>query len=119
MAYKYEFQFVNHGFTKEHQTSVNNEIWLDVGSSVELGVFDHHDTNNKYKSTVDLLFEELDLLEKTSVFLDKTKPVRVIVHKNPDTDALFSIFLVQCFLDRGREAFEKRFLETKLGEIAL
>ncbi|SFI30157.1 hypothetical protein SAMN04487830_13919 [Pseudobutyrivibrio sp. OR37] len=117
MAYKYEFQFVNHGLTKEHQTSVNNEIWLDVGSSVELGVFDHHDTNNKYKSTVDLLFRELDLLEKTSVFLDKTQPVRVIVHKNPDTDALFSIFLVQCFLDRGREAFEKRFLETKLGEI--
>ena len=71
MELKYEYYFVKHGVTREDHSNINNEIWLDVGNKIAIGTFDHHNAVTDYQSTVDTLFNELDLLEQTKNQLDE------------------------------------------------
>lgn len=116
MDWKFEYQFQNHGETKEKTEDFFNEIWLDTGSRIDVGVFDHHNNNKEYKSTVDVLFNEISLLDETRKHLNPELPVKINLHKNPDTDALFAAYLVKDFIKYGREKFEDRFLVNGLGE---
>lgn len=117
MAYTYEYYFIERGTTREEHSNSNNEIWLDVGGKIEAGTFDHHNCGIEkgYKSTLDVLTHESELLEKTKVTLDALKPVRIYLHKNPDVDAIFSSYYLQYYLDNGIEAFEKKFVLGETG----
>ncbi|MBE5917052.1 MAG: hypothetical protein E7273_09455 [Pseudobutyrivibrio ruminis] len=117
MELKYEYYFVKHGVTREDHSNINNEIWLDVGNKIAIGTFDHHNAVTDYQSTVDTLFNELDLLEQTKNQLDESAPVRIFTHEQPDTDAFFGIYFLKKFLETGREQFEKEYINTGLGNI--
>ncbi len=117
MAYKYDYTFVEHGKTRDSGNSINNEIWLDVGNKIELGTFDHHGYQENFNSTVDILMKKIDLMDETRKELDSESPVRIFLHRNPDTDALFATFLLQFFFDNGKDEFCNRFVNTKLGTI--
>ena len=59
--YNYEYYFERHGETCRRRG--NNEIWVDVGNKLEVGIFDHHD--NGYESTAQVLVENIELLKQT------------------------------------------------------
>ena len=117
MSFSYEYFFVNKGKTRDEHLSINNEIWLDVGGYIEEGTFDHHNCEKGYISTVDVLTHEIDLVEQTMQKLDPSQTVRIYLHINPDVDALFATYYLKFFLENGREAFEKRFVTSNLGQI--
>jgi hypothetical protein len=95
MKIKFNYEFHDKG------TSVSSvpegHLWLDIGNALEPGIIDHHSTTG-YSSTVDALQKNLHLLDG----LKDHETIVINTHKFPDTDALFSIWLVQYFLGEGR-----------------
>lgn len=116
---KYRFIFVKYGTVKPPNSIPKDQIWLDVGNSLEIGCIDHHQTqcdkadeqeakngsNEKpeiYYSTFSALMGNLNLLNnlKTAV-ADPDRVITVYLHEDPDMDAVASFFLVKTILEEG------------------
>ncbi len=116
MNLKYEYYFIPHGRTKEENEGNSNEIWLDVGGSIGKNVFDHHNCDKNYISTVDCLVNEIDLLEETKNAIDENETVRIFLHINPDVDAIFACFYIQYFLKNSKEDFLDNLVCSNYGK---
>jgi len=95
MNFDYVFHEKGVSFIKDK--AEEGHIWLDIGNTLDFGVLDHH-SSEKYSCTVEALINNLYLIEP----LRNNKQVTFHTHKYPDTDALFSIYLVQYYINNGR-----------------
>jgi len=90
---KFEYRFHEKGKNVTKDDIVTNEVWLDIGNALMSGVIDHH-SSGEYCCTVQALVDNLnlvnDLVERDHIVFN--------THKNPDTDALFSIVILQHYL---------------------
>ncbi|MDR2568813.1 MAG: hypothetical protein LBD23_00765 [Oscillospiraceae bacterium] len=93
IIFKYEFYDKGTSIKKVPE----GHIWLDIGNALAPGIIDHHSSTG-YSSTVDALQKNLHLLDD----LKNRETVVINTHKFPDTDALFSMWLVQYYLKDSR-----------------
>jgi len=94
---KFEYVFDNKGVSITKDRVEEGHVWLDIGNTLEPGVIDHH-SSDKYSCTVEALVNNLNLTHH----LKNKERITFHTHKYPDIDALFSIYLVQYYLDNGR-----------------
>lgn len=116
MEFTYEYYFVPHGKTKNVDEGPSNEIWLDVGNKIEKNIFDHHNSEQGYISTVDVLVHEFELLEETKKSVNFSEPIRFYTHAKPDMDALFACFYVQYYFEHGPEQYLSNLVNGDLGK---
>ncbi len=99
--YTYEFSFLPFGSNFQREKYLPGELWIDVGSSLEDGVIDHHYSVSHYESTVEALLsnEGREVLEHLTPQKDR---VHIYLHRDPDLDAFFSVYLVIYYLEHDR-----------------
>ncbi|MGN0606888.1 MAG: hypothetical protein ACI4JM_10235, partial [Oscillospiraceae bacterium] len=116
MGFSYEYYFDSHGTTKSSKGNESNEIWIDTGSGISKGVFDHHNSVGKYVSTVDVLVNETELLEETINSLNPNEPVRIYMHENPDVDCLMACYFLIFYLEKGKNEYIEKLVEGDIGK---
>jgi len=92
----FDYVFHEKGVSFDKDRAEEGHLWLDVGNMLDFGVIDHHSAKT-YSCTVEALINNLNLIDP----LKNGKLVTFHTHKFPDTDALFSIYLVQYYLNNG------------------
>ena len=93
----FDYVFHEKGVSVNKDKAEEGHLWLDIGNTLDFGVLDHH-SSEKYSCTVEALINNLNLIEP----LKNNKQVTFHIHKYPDTDALFSVYLAQYYLNNGR-----------------
>lgn len=96
MKYTYHYEFHPHGTTVSKSDRLPSHIWVDNGNLLDIGIFDHHQ-NPQYNCSVEVLYENSHLLVPLGP--DENNSFTFHTHIFPDTDALFSIFLIQYYLE--------------------
>ena len=103
---KIEFKYDFHDKGTNAGDVPDGHIWLDVGNTLKPGVIDHHSSDG-YSCTAEALQKNLDLLSGIKSHLKDHDSVVLNTHKFPDADALFSMWLVQYYLDGRRHELPK------------
>jgi hypothetical protein len=99
---KFTYNFVKRG-SKAKGIAAEN-IWIDVGNKVDMGVFDHHQEGGlsssfecikkNYDKYLTSARDYLKAQEKT------TKQITIIVHEEPDLDCIASAYAVKKILEK-------------------
>lgn len=110
MEIKYDIIFEKHGALKTPSGLMENEVWLDVGNSLGMGCFDHHQ-HKGYESAFSALVHNTHFLENVIKSAEDHKNVTIHLHEEPDLDCVASFYAVKCCLEKGMAAFQKQFLE--------
>ncbi len=99
--YTYEFSFLPFGSNFQREKYLPGELWIDVGSSLEDGVIDHHYSVSHYESTVEALLsnEGREVLEHLT---PQKGRIHIYLHRDPDLDAFFSVYLLIFYLEHDR-----------------
>ena len=111
MALNYRYWFEKHGALKHSSGTLDEEVWLDVGNSLEMGCFDHHQVHG-YGSTLMALLENLEYLENLKKSAEAQKEIIVHLHEEPDMDCVSCWFVVKYFLEHTRQKFDALFGEN-------
>jgi hypothetical protein len=90
------FDYVFHDKGVSINKVEEGHLWLDIGNTLEPGVIDHH-SSTQYSCTVEALVNNLNFIDH----LKNNEQVTFHSHKYPDIDALFSIYLVQYYLNNN------------------
>lgn len=114
MKYSYRYEFHRHGTTASKSDREPSHIWVDNGNTLDTGIFDHHQ-DSKYCCTVEVICNHLNYL--SAVEPDANQTFTFHTHEYPDTDALFSIFLIQHFLEQREEKDVTDFLPKTISAI--
>lgn len=96
MKYNYRYEFHPHGTTASKSDREPSHIWIDNGNTLDEGIFDHHHTS-QYCCTVEAIVDNTNFL--TCLEADEANTFTFHTHRYPDTDALFSIYLIQNYLE--------------------
>jgi hypothetical protein len=82
---------------------LNDVLYLDVGADLRPGVIDHHQLHHYPGSTATVLRHRLELLDRC-VRPDRgpDDPFTIVLHDDPDLDALGSAYLARAYLATGR-----------------
>jgi len=91
---KFDYEFHGRGVSVSKDKVEDGHIWLDIGNALDFGIIDHH-SSDKYSCTVDALVKNLYIVDH----LKNKEQITFHTHRYPDTDALFSIYLIQYYLN--------------------
>jgi len=94
---KFDYKFHDKGVSVGKDKVEEGHIWLDIGNTLDFGVIDHH-SSGKYSCTVEALINNLHIIDP----LKNNEQITFHTHSHPDIDALFSIYLVQYYLNNDR-----------------
>lgn len=97
---KYEYRFYPNGTTVDLDALESWHIWVDNGNTLIPGVLDHHQST-QYSCTVQIIANQPQLLD--SIHSNSDDNIVFFTHKYPDTDALFSIYIIQYYLEHNRQ----------------
>jgi len=90
----FDYVFHDKGVSISKDKVEDGHLWLDIGNTLDFGVIDHH-SSDKYSCTAVALVNNLNIIDH----LKNNEKIIFHTHKYPDIDALFSIFLVQYYLN--------------------
>jgi hypothetical protein len=90
LAQRIQFEFVDYGIAAPDSLDASNCLYLDVGGELRIGVIDHHQFPTFKGSATKLAKENPELIRKAINPNDQNSPIRIIVHNNPDLDAVAS-----------------------------
>ncbi len=131
------YDYKEYGYSVHNSSELgSNEICLDVGNAFVEGVIDHHHLNPEEKresggifgSTANmlrtlLLWEDgtTELWESAPATLrriktlrESEKEIKIILHREPDLDSLFSAFLLEKYLTMTEEDFGNKVVSKLL-----
>lgn len=98
---KFEYRFEKKG-EMAPKSKEPNHIWIDVGNSLDDGIFDHHQNqNSQYCSAFECVVRETDNYKSLQAYLHETEnpEVEFHVHEEPDVDCIFSVYVIQRMID--------------------
>ena len=90
------YKFHPHGTSVKLAEPRESQIWVDNGNALADGILDHHQSP-AYSCTVEIICAHPEYF--TSIAPDENDTITIHTHFSPDTDALFSIYLVQYYLE--------------------
>jgi hypothetical protein len=96
------FEFVGYGTAAEVPHEGPGRLFLDVGNGLRPGVIDHHHLAAYTGSTARLILAHPDLVsESVPPGRDATAPFPIVLHVDPDLDAVVSTYLAVAILTTG------------------
>lgn len=112
----YRIIFEKHGALKPSSGLMKNEVWLDVGNSLGMGLFDHHQLEG-CQSAFSALFNHLDFLINLKESAQRQEPIIVHLHEEPDLDCVASYYALRFYLEHNEPERSKFFGENGKGKI--
>lgn len=112
----YRVIFEKHGALKPSSGLMKNEVWLDVGNSLGMGLFDHHQVGG-YQSAFSALIRNLNFLKDLKESALKQEAVIVHLHEEPDLDCVASYYAVRFYLEHNESEISSFFGENGKGRI--
>ena len=113
MDLNYIYTFEKHGMLAPVSGALENEVWIDVGNTLGMGLFDHHQGGEGSAfSTVLLNTKYLKKLKKSAV---EGKDIHVHMHEAPDMDCISSLWFIKKFLELSKDEFDL-FCSSKVVE---
>ena len=118
---EYSYSFYGYGTTKERNLVGEDELWLDLGNTIDATVIDHHGISDSgINSTVSAICSRYssrygyEIIKKTLEDVEKNGKLRFGLHIDPDLDSVCSVFLVQKFLEETNKEndYESRWQEV-------
>lgn len=109
MALDYRYRFEKYGQLIPSSGVSEREVWLDVGNSLGMGCFDHHQGQSGYHSTLEALLENLQYLANLKKSVEDQKEIVVHLHRGPDMDCVASWYVVRYFLEHEGTEFDALF----------
>ena len=116
MMLNYRIVFEKHGALRPSSGLMNNEVWLDVGNSLGMGLFDHHQSEG-YQSAFSALINNLHFLENLKKSSQEQDTVIVHMHEEPDLDCVASYYAVRFYLEQNEPEISSFFGENGKGRI--
>lgn len=114
MQTEFKYKFVQQGVSAPKKLK-QNEFWFDTGNRIGPCVIDHHGTYSE-KSACQILMENYqDLILP---YLIPEKDVTVVLHKNPDLDAICSAWLFKMLVGNYKEKKTYGLLYKIAGQIS-
>lgn len=107
---------IEYYFEKQGTSCVSRseeDIWIDVGNSIDVGIFDHHTTGSTYDGTAQLIISRIDLLRDTVKGITRDKVITIHMHNCPDFDAIISAYLVCEYINNGEDYFVDKYDSEK------
>jgi hypothetical protein len=94
-----KFAFVPFGFTAPAALVGQDRLFLDVGNRLAAGVIDHHHLRGADGPTVRLVRDRAELIDAAvNPARAADKPFTIVLHQNPDLDAVVSAALAVGYL---------------------
>ena len=119
------FEFVGYGAQADAVREATGRLLLDVGNALRPGVIDHHQLPAYTGSTARLVLANADLvMESVPPGRDPAAPFSIVLHVNPDLDAVVSSYLAITLLTtgsfpRGAEALARYIDRVESGRAGL
>ena len=104
MSINYIYVFEKHGMLAPSSGAMDNEVWIDVGNALEMGLFDHHQ-GNEGVSAFSTIFDHQEFLENLKKSAAQGRDIIVHMHEAPDIDCIASLWLVRQFLELDKEEY--------------
>jgi hypothetical protein len=98
---KFTYIFVKRGSNATGMAPQN--IWLDVGNKVDMGVFDHHQEGGLGSAFECLKENYKKYLADAREYLKIKKEITVVVHEGPDLDCIACAYAVKRILENDSE----------------
>ena len=95
-----KFRFVEPGPTAPAEVGTNNEIWLDVGNALRVGVVDHHQLASETDCSTGLVPKHADFVSD-AVEPESDTDITIVLHQHPDLDCLGAAYLATQILTTG------------------
>ena len=112
----YRIVFEKHGALKRSSGLMKNEVWLDVGNSLGMGYFDHHQVEG-YQSAFSALINHLDYLDDLKESARNQDTIIVHLHEEPDLDCVASYYAVRFYLEHNDQEVQSFFGEGGKGRV--
>lgn len=97
------FEFVGFGEAAREVEEEQDRLWLDVGNELRVGVVDQHHLAAYLRSTTSLVLAHPDLvLGAVDAARSAGDPFTIVLHQQPDLDAVAATGLATALLTTGR-----------------
>ena len=116
MMLNYRIIFEKHGALKPSSGLMKNEVWLDVGNSLGMGLFDHHQLEG-CQSALSALVNNRGFLVNLKESAQRHDPIIVHLHEEPDLDCVASYYALRFYLEQNEPEISEFFGENGKGRI--
>ncbi|MCR5156357.1 MAG: hypothetical protein K6C96_06720 [Butyrivibrio sp.] len=103
---RYTYKFEKQGLPTESTENVmSNEVWIDVGNSLKMGCFDHHQGNG-ISSSFSAVLNHPEYLANLRKSFDAGEEIFVHMHEYPDIDCVSAFWLIRQYLELTADEFQ-------------
>src|SRR4051812_8741168 len=96
------FQFAGHQVVVPPESQPQDQLYLDVGNALRVGVIDHHHTTQDAGSTCGLVWKHPEFIAgAVNAARRPRSPFTVWLHERPDLDCVATAYLARAYLCRG------------------
>ena len=111
MMLNYRIIFEKHGALKPSSGLMKNEVWLDVGNTLGMGLFDHHQLEG-CPSAFSALVNNRGFLANLKESAQRQDPIIVHLHEEPDLDCVASYYALRFYLEQNEPEISEFFGEN-------
>lgn len=104
MGIQYIIRFEKYEQRRKAAAVSENEVWIGVGNSVEMGCFDHHRTQ-EYDSTLMAILSNLNYLQNLKRCALDGRTITIHIRTEPNMDCIVCTYIVKCYLEYAKEEF--------------